>query len=488
MGQITVPGLGRVNIAGDVPTAQELSAIEAFVAGQDAAPTEPLAPEPISPAPETITPTEPPVIPPGTTTPPEEVAATISEEDVWRSMGYRDPSPQTYPLDDPEAGAGSYTGALVPLRRTADGELELSVPGALQEVWRGVTAPFRAFEGEIPPDEVVEEALNTALIIGGGVRAPRVTRREIQREARTAGDPKVKAGERYSSAEAAEVTITGDSYAKLLAEMEQRLLDERYVPQRGGQHSQIYNAMEALGRSIGEDLDFKVLEMNRQLLKPALRSPDPSVQRLAVIMRDMLDNYVNKLSADDIVEGGAGVGAAKQAAADLTAGRAYWSQGIKADILGDWVDKARLAKDYETSIRNSARKFLEPNNKKARSNWSDAELAFVRRLAKGSLGRNMLRMLGIFSRGIVGTGVGGGLGFYLGGPVGAVGLPAAGLAARRVGQALTSRDVNTLQGMVATGLNPPPSLFGARQITGSLLASETPESNGNPSGLLGGLR
>jgi hypothetical protein len=90
----------------------------------------------------------------------------------------------------------------------------------------------------------------------------------------------------------------------------------------------------------------------------------------------------------------------------------------------------------ENAVRTEFRT-LAKNTAKMRT-FTPAERSAIERVAKGGPIGNTLRMLGKFApTGVVSSALSGGAGYAVGGPVGAVALPAAGFAARQGATAAT---------------------------------------------------
>jgi hypothetical protein len=99
--------------------------------------------------------------------------------------------------------------------------------------------------------------------------------------------------------------------------------------------------------------------------------------------------------------------------------------------------------NIDNALRQRAKDILK--NPKELRGWSPQEVAELRRLAVGTPVRNMSRLLGkLAPTGVVSATLSGGAGFVGGGGVGAVAVPAAGFAFKKLGDVLTARQLNKL--------------------------------------------
>jgi hypothetical protein len=101
----------------------------------------------------------------------------------------------------------------------------------------------------------------------------------------------------------------------------------------------------------------------------------------------------------------------------------------------------------DNALRQRARDILK--NPKELRGWSKEEIGELRRLVVGTPVRNMSRLLGkLAPTGAVSAVISGGSGAAIAGPVGAVGLPVAGFAFKKLGDVLTMRQMNKLDEML----------------------------------------
>jgi hypothetical protein len=147
---------------------------------------------------------------------------------------------------------------------------------------------------------------------------------------------------------------------------------------------------------------------------------------------------------------------AKNAIASLNEARGLWSRYRKTEIIDELMHRAELSapnfsgSGLENAVRTEFRA-LAKNSKKMRG-FSKAEQAAIEKVAKGGPIENSLRMLGKAApTGIVSGALSTGAGFAVGGPVGAVALPAAGGAARLGAKKMTLSNAAKAQEIMRAG-------------------------------------
>ncbi|MBA3768500.1 MAG: hypothetical protein H0W99_16280 [Acidobacteria bacterium] len=145
----------------------------------------------------------------------------------------------------------------------------------------------------------------------------------------------------------------------------------------------------------------------------------------------MLDNQLNRLAPTDVLAGDP-----QAAVKSIKGARALWSRMSKGEVIEDAMKRAGVragqftGSGYENGLRKEFRDISL--NKKRMNSFNKEEQAAIRKVAMGGPVDNIMRQFGKFApTGVVSTAVSTGLGFTLGGGIGAVALPAAGFAARR---------------------------------------------------------
>lgn len=252
----------------------------------------------------------------------------------------------------------------------------------------------------------------------------------------------------YKSAEEAGVVITPESFQKaqsvLVAQLEKEGLDPTLHPSTTA-------ALKRITETQGP-VTLEKLETLRRIVKSAEESVSPADRRLAAQTVDTLDRYAETLGAKDLSAG------SPEAVAALKEARGLWSRSRKADVLDELMSRAELsapnfsASGMENAVRTEFRA-LAKNSRRMRM-FTKEEQSAIRRVALGGPTENALRMLGKFApTGVVSTALSSGAGFMVGGPGGAVGLPAMGGAARYGAAKLTMRNARHANELVRRGPN-----------------------------------
>lgn len=244
-------------------------------------------------------------------------------------------------------------------------------------------------------------------------------------------------------------------------------------------HPKATAALNELGaaKASGMTPTLQELDTMRRVLKSAAASIEPDERRIASLMVDRLDNYMGRLSPFDVVAGDA-----QKANAAIREARDLWSRARKGEIVENLVERAKTSapnfsgSGMENALRTEFRALAK--NPKAMRQFTKAEQEAIKKVARGGPVENTLRMLGKFApTGIVSSALSGGVGYGVGGPLGAVAVPAAGYVARNAATAMTQNNVAKLGDLVRSGGRaiPPRPLTPAQNIafqSGRLTANE----------------
>lgn len=204
-------------------------------------------------------------------------------------------------------------------------------------------------------------------------------------------------------------------------------------------------------------LSFERLDQLRQIVKEAGSSPDKGERRIAGILTDKLDDFVEKLGGTDLAGGDA-----TTAKAAVGQARELWSKVAKLDQVADLVERARIsapnfsASGFENALRTEFRSLAK--NKREMRSYTAGEQEAIKRVAKGTLGSNAARAGGkLAPTGVVSGTLSGGLGAAIGtaigiGPVaGAAIATGGGFTARALATKLTQRHVAQLETLIRNG-------------------------------------
>lgn len=314
-------------------------------------------------------------------------------------------------------------------------------------------AAYGAGAGEGAQGKLEGAAYGAALGAPGGAVLGAVGGKLTQNKGPSVAALKQQAGAAYDAAENAGVIISKNSFKQFAQDVQRQMADE------GIDAMMQPRALAALKRltDIDDNVTLKGAEILRRVVKNAASSNDPSERRMARIMVERLDDYMNNLSPADVLGGNA-----PAATSALRDARSLWSRASKADSIEELISRARnrssqfSGSGYENALRTEFRN-LAQNAKRLRVYTPD-EQAAIRRVANGGPVGNVMRMLGKFApTGVVSSVLSGGAGFGVGGPVGAVALPALGFAARQGATAATARNANMASALMR-GVPPPTQL------------------------------
>ena len=349
---------------------------------------------------------------------------------------------------------GAGLGALAGAGAAEEGErLEGAQQGALVGAAFGAAAPFisSAFGG-------VSRAFNRTV-------APSLD--QLRRAAQGF----------YQQADDIGLTVSQSSLVNAADDIVKGLREAGYSPRL---HPKITGAVREIASAAETGpQSLRQLDILRRIAQSAGRSVEPDERRLGGILVDKIDDYLLNVGPQDVVAGNPA-----QATAALRQARRLWSRLKKGEEIEDLFARAEItAPNFSGSGRENALRTefraLAKNAKKMRV-YTPAEQAAIRRVAKGGPVTNSLRMLGKFApTGVVSTALSGGTGAVIGGPIGAVGLPAAGFAARQAATLGTTRAARQASEMVRSGGLAQMPRNEVERLTRSLLLGQTPTIIGN---------
>lgn len=358
-----------------------------------------------------------------------------------------------------EAQEGTWrTASMWPVAANMEnpGEWSFAVPQALKDA---VTLPGDVYAGRVDPrsEEGAERAMGLATLAVPGapgrvaipgqgfVRpAPKVPRPAP----RTTDEIKGAASAAYKQAEDAGLNVRGESWDRLVKGIIYKTTKEgidRTI------HPKATAALARLTQAQGPKT-LQEIDTLRRVVGAAAKSIDPDERRIAVLMRDRIDDWLGNLGQRDVLAGDA-----KAASSSIVKARSLWATMRKAELVEDIWEGAlnTLGANYsaagmQTALRQ-AFKGLQKNKAKMRQ-FTKEEQAMIRRITRGASLENMLRWLGKFApTGSVSGLTGAGTGFLAGGPAGAVALPIAGAAARSASARMGLGKFRQLDEMIRRG-------------------------------------
>ena len=265
----------------------------------------------------------------------------------------------------------------------------------------------------------------------------------------------------YKAADDAGVVVKPESYGALATDVFQTAAKERLDPTlTPGSTAAVKRITENADPRVGP-VSFQTLDTMRQLAGDARQSAKAGSNdaRVAQIIIDKIDDYVDKLSPKDVVTGNP-----KVAADTIVKARDLWSRAAKLDRIEQMVDRAATSagqfsgSGLENALRTEFRALAK--NKERMKSFSANEQKAIKLVARGGTGGNVARNIGRMApRGPVGIFTGGGAGAAIGtallGPglgtaIGTGAAFGAGEIGRKVATVLTQRSIRRLEDLIRT--------------------------------------
>lgn len=223
----------------------------------------------------------------------------------------------------------------------------------------------------------------------------------------------------------------------LTARMANEGLDATLHPQAVASFGRIQNAA-------GSNYTWKGLDILRRQAADAVgaSATNKADQRLAYLIRDHLDDFVNDMQPADLIADSASPSQLQSAIGNLQQARSLWRAYAQGSAIQDNIDKAALrAQSYSQSGEENALRsqFLKlAMNDRAMQRFDPDVRAAVKQVARGTPLNRVLRNIGRYApHGPVATSTGMGVGYMLGGLAGAadgglsaIAVPAVGGLAR----------------------------------------------------------
>lgn len=400
---------------------------------------------------------------------------TAQVEKGLTRLGFPQPETQTERALQVGGGAlGGVTGqigALGKLAQTAASPVARGVAQTLSQ------QPVRQVAAALPvgatSQYVAEETGSPTLGLAAGVAAgiPFAMGAKGTLQAPTVQELKGQAGQQYKFAEDVGAVFKKNSYNQFANKLESTLakegLDKALQPR-------VFAALERIKDTKNSNVTLENMEILRRISQAAGSSADASERRLASIMVDNLDDFVETAQPSQLAKG------SSEAVSALTDARELWKRAKKTEIIDDLVASAELraeANFSQSGMENALRRKLVnlADNPKALRAFTKEEQNAIKVAAKGGPVQNVLRLVGkLAPTGAISAGISGGAGFVFGGPYGAVGLPLIGGASRLGATQLGLRNIEQLRNRLATGNVPipqvtPRSLIGAREVAAPII-------------------
>ena len=275
----------------------------------------------------------------------------------------------------------------------------------------------------------------------------------------------------YDEIDQSGVRIKPKSIDNLVSTIESKTrksgLDPRVTKQAAG-------ALEAIREMRGVDQPITELMVQKNIAQKVASSADAGEKMLGNIMIEEIDGFLDSLSPGDLTRGDAATGKKVKAAGKL------WGRAKRAEEITNAIKSGGdAASGLENGIRIELNKIIR--SKKRSKYFSNPEIDAMRDVVRGDFKTNMAKLVGRFgfSEGRATnmlTSLGGvGLGSATGGALGAIAIPAVGIAAKSIAQKLTSNKAKFVNSMTRAGTD-------ANRITKAYLTS-VPKAKRNPNDL-----
>jgi hypothetical protein len=397
---------------------------------------------------------------------------TAQVEKGLTKLGFPEPETQTERAlqvgGSALGGVGGQVGALGQLAKTATTPVGRGIAQTLSQ------QPVRQVAAALPvgatSQYVAEETGSPGLGMAAGIAAgiPFAIGASGKLQAPTVQELKGQAGQQYKFAEEAGAIFKKNPYKQFAEGLESTLvkegMDETLTPK-------VVAALKRINQEKGGNVTLEKIEILRRIGRGAASSIDANESRIGNIIIDKLDDFVENAQPSQLAKG------SSEAVRALVDARELWKRAKKTEIIDELVASAELraeANYTQSGIENALRRKLvnlADNPKKLRA-FSKEEQELIKSTAKGGPIQNALRLAGKLSpTGAIPAAIGGGAGFALGGPYGAVGLPLIGGAARQGATQLGLRNIEQLRNRLALGYQPIPQVSTRGLISGRELAA-----------------
>lgn len=253
----------------------------------------------------------------------------------------------------------------------------------------------------------------------------------------------------YDAADNAGVIFTPQATGRLQSEIVQTLTDTGFDPALQPGAAAVLRRLQDLQ---GQNVTLKGLDTLRKVASggyiPGNKSNNAAVS--AIVNR--IDDLVGNTQAGEILSGDATAGAAA-----LKTARDLWSRMSKANVVTEAAARGELnaaAAGSGANRENASHQAMKAlrNNKSATRGFTPDEQAALMQAITGTPDQNALRLVGKLSpTGIVSGALSSGVGYQVGGPVGAVAAPAVGYVARKGAERMQEGFVQELVDIIMAG-------------------------------------
>lgn len=279
--------------------------------------------------------------------------------------------------------------------------------------------------------------------------------RQAQKAIPSAEDLLKSGSNGFEAVKASDAIIKPSTVEQMAKDIKTELLNDGKHPTSEGQAG-IFNALdrlEEMGKS-GGGVTTKDMDVIRKNLVDQKTSINPSVAQAARQATDAFMQKYSNLGQADLLHGSNPFPTLKNAIGDWAAGKRSNTVMGKVDLANLNAGTAGSGANIDNAMRQAVKQLARPQNNTnvpvaKRLGFNNQEVDAIKKAATGTLTGNIARYIGKAApTGIVSGALTGTAGHAVGGPIGAVALPAAGYIAKKIGDLSTKRAVSALDSLV----------------------------------------
>ncbi len=254
----------------------------------------------------------------------------------------------------------------------------------------------------------------------------------------------------YELVDRSGMLISPQAISDMAKGLEKKLADRAFHPQLEPRANVALREVQNTAEQ-GTPATLQHMEVLRRIAGKAADTLDKGDKATSRIIQDHVNDFVQNLDKSQVI------GNVDQPALDaLGNARKLWSQAAKGDQIQSLIEKAKnrapqlTASGMENALRTEFRKLAQ--NDRGMARFSPAEQKSIQDVARGGPISNTLRFLAGFSPKFKwNAAAGSGVGFMLGGPLGAAAVPLAGESARLVSTMMTKNAAKRASELVRGG-------------------------------------
>jgi hypothetical protein len=259
----------------------------------------------------------------------------------------------------------------------------------------------------------------------------------------------------FEAVKSSDAIIKPSTVEQIAKDIKTELLNDGKHPTSEGQAG-IFNALdrlEAMGKS-GGGVTTKDMEVIRKNLVDQKTSLNPSVSQAARQATESFMQKYSNLGTNDLLHGSNPFPALKNAIGDWAAGKRSNAVTGKMDLAKLNSGTAGIGANDDNAMRQAIKQLARPMNNTnvpvaRKLGFNGPEVDAVKQAAMGTPIGNVARFVGKAApTGIVSGALSGSAGHAVGGPIGAIALPAVGYVAKKIGDLSTKRAVSALDSLV----------------------------------------